>query len=654
MRWLTHRDESTADRTIPSRTGATPSGLPSTRCTAAPATTRSKARSAPTASRATTGDDRLRGQDGDDLLRGGAGNDTLIGDNGDDTLDGGAGDDTLTGGLGDDLLRGGRGNDSLDGGNGNDTHPRRRRQRHDQRRLRRRPRSRPAPATTGSRAAAATTSSTSATATTCVTANDDFGRGDDAVLGEAGNDRLLGGRGDDYLDGGDGNDRLVGGAGDDVLIGGAGADVFEVRGAFGVETIVDFGADDQLQIGQGINGLGTMTVDDLAGRVSDLGGDAWLDLGGGNGVLFLGVGGDELAGLLDTKRQLHLSGRRAMRVLLTGGAGYVGSACFRAFRRKGLEAFVLDDLSEGHAAAVEPDRLDVADLRDTEAVARVLRDRDITHVVHFAARTSVPKSIRDPSGYWSTNVDGSRSLLEAMRATGVGRIVFSSTAAVYAHGLDRPIRETDPIVPATPYGTSKLAVEHLLEGYADAYGIGATALRYFNACGADADGLHGEAHRSETHVIPLLIQAALGQRAGLQGLRRPLAHARRQLHPRLRLDPGPGRGAFARPAQSRAPGKMERYNLGSGDGTSVARAARRRRALRSAPDPAHGRGAAAGRSRDPGRRHREKHAATSAGRRVTPGSRTILATAWRWHRQGGLHRYTQAICGKSLEAAARC
>ena len=105
-----------------------------------------------------------------------------------------------------------------------------------------------------------------------------------------------------------------------------------------------------------------------------------------------------------------------MRILLTGGAGYVGSGCFRSFRRKGLEAFVLDDLSEGHRAAVDPGRLDVADLRDTDAVARVLRDRAITHVVHFAARTSVPESLRDPSGYWSTNVDGSRSLLEAMRA----------------------------------------------------------------------------------------------------------------------------------------------------------------------------------------------------------------------------------------------
>lgn len=257
-----------------------------------------------------------------------------------------------------------------------------------------------------------------------------------------------------------------------------------------------------------------------------------------------------------------------MRVLLTGGAGYVGSACFRALRAKGLEAFVFDDLSEGHVAAVDAGRLVVGDLRDTEAVARALTDLEVTHVVHFAAKTSVPESIKDPSGYWSTNVDGSRSLLEAMRVAGIGRIVFSSTAAVYAHGSDRALREDDPILPATPYGTSKLAVEHLLQGYADAYGFGATALRYFNACGADADGRHGEAHRQETHVIPLLLQAALGQRPQFKVFGdqwatpdgtcvrdfvsvRDLAEA--HYLALLRLEPG----------------RMARYNLGSGRGTSV-------------------------------------------------------------------------------------
>ena len=326
-----------------------------------------------------------------------------------------------------------------------------------------------------------------------------------------------------------------------------------------------------------------------------------------------------------------------MRIMLTGGAGYVGSACFREFRRRGIEVFAFDDLSEGHAGAVEPDRLDIGDLRDTEAVARALGDRGITHVVHFAAKTSVPDSIRDPSGYWSTNVDGSRSLLEAMRAVGVGRIVFSSTAAVYAHGLDRPIRETDPILPATPYGTSKLAVEHLLQGYADAYGFGATALRYFNACGADADGHHGEAHRHETHVIPLVIQTALGQRdcfrvfgdhwptpdgtcirdfVSVQDLAEAHLLALRHLQP----------------------GQMERYNLGSGEGTSV-------RDLLGAVARSCGRpvphAVEAPRPGDPAILVAD---ITRAGERLGWSPRAsrieqILANAWRWHSGRGSRPY---------------
>jgi UDP-glucose-4-epimerase GalE len=326
-----------------------------------------------------------------------------------------------------------------------------------------------------------------------------------------------------------------------------------------------------------------------------------------------------------------------MRVMLTGGAGYVGSACFRAFRRKGIEAFVFDDLSEGHAAAVEPDRLCLGDLRDTEAVARALRDRGITHVVHFAGRTSVPDSIRDPSGYWSVNVDGSRSLLEAMREVGIGRIVFSSTAAVYAHGLDRPIRETDPILPATPYGTSKLAVEHLLQGYADAYGFGATALRYFNACGADADGRHGEAHRNETHVIPLLIQTALGQRPSFRvfGDRWPTPDG---TCVRDFVSVHDLAAAHLLALQRLTPGRMERFNLGSGSGTSVG-------ALLDAASRLSGKPVShtvdAPRPGDPA-----ILVADIASARAALGwfprysqLRHILVSAWQWHAGGGLRTY---------------
>lgn len=326
-----------------------------------------------------------------------------------------------------------------------------------------------------------------------------------------------------------------------------------------------------------------------------------------------------------------------MRVLLTGGAGYVGSACFRDFRRRGIEAFVLDDLSEGHAAAVARDRLHVGDLRDTDATACVLRDRDITHVVHFAGRTSVPESIKDPSGYWSSNVDGSRSLLDAMRMADVGRIVVSSTAAVYAHGFDRPIREDDPIAPATPYGTSKLAVEHLLQGYADAYGFSVTALRYFNACGADEDGRHGEAHRSETHVIPLVLQTALGQRGPfrifgehwgtpdgscMRDFVSVLDLAEAHLLALLRLEPG----------------RMERYNLGTGGGTSVKGLLAAAQRIVGHPIPHTIEGPRPG---DPAILVADSARAQAALRWVPRHSDIgdILASAWKWHRAHGAGGY---------------
>jgi UDP-glucose 4-epimerase len=329
-----------------------------------------------------------------------------------------------------------------------------------------------------------------------------------------------------------------------------------------------------------------------------------------------------------------------MRVLLTGGAGYVGSACFRAFRARGIEAFVLDDLSEGHRAAVEPERLDVADIRNTAAVAEVLRRRRIDHVVHFAALISVPHSLADPSGYWSTNVDGSRSLLEAMRAEGVGRIVFSSTAAVYAHGFDRPIREDDRIAPATPYGTSKLAVEHLLEGYAHAYGIGATALRYFNAAGADLDGRHGEAHREETHAIPLIVQAALGQRPGfnLYGDQwdTPDGSCIRDFVSVVDLAE-----AHLLALQKLQPGAMRRFNLGSGSGTSVRELLAAASEIAGRPVPSR---VEPPRPGDPARLVADTRRARDELGWVPQHSdaRSLLKAAHAWHAERGLSHYLGA------------
>lgn len=145
-----------------------------------------------------------------------------------------------------------------------------------------------------------------------------------------------------------------------------------------------------------------------------------------------------------------------------------------------------------------------------------MRGLRINAVLHFAALASVPESLEAPETYWRTNLDGTRHVVESMVETGVQRLVMSSTAAVYRHGLDRAIREDDPTDPFTPYGASKLAAEHLARDLARRHGMTAVALRFFSGAGADVDGRHGEARRHETHVVPLLLQVALGRRAEFQ------------------------------------------------------------------------------------------------------------------------------------------
>lgn len=201
-----------------------------------------------------------------------------------------------------------------------------------------------------------------------------------------------------------------------------------------------------------------------------------------------------------------------LRVLVTGGAGYVGSACLRALLKAGHEAWALDDLSAGNAAAVPDGRLFEGDVRERAWMTDLMRRLRVTAVIHAAALASVPESLENPGGYWSVNLDGTRAVLDAMTAAGAARLVMSSTAAVYRPGLTAPIREDDPLDPETPYGASKLAAELAARDHARRHGLQVMALRYFNAAGADADGLHGEARARETHVIPLLLDTALGRR----------------------------------------------------------------------------------------------------------------------------------------------
>ncbi len=201
-----------------------------------------------------------------------------------------------------------------------------------------------------------------------------------------------------------------------------------------------------------------------------------------------------------------------MRVLVTGGAGYVGGFTARHLMASGHEVSVIDDLSAGHGVAAPHDTLVVCDIADRARVAALVAERRIEAVLHFAAFSSVADSVRKPDAYWRNNVAGSLALLEAMREGGAGRIVFSSTAAVFGETTKMPLSESAALAPESPYATTKLAVERMLGDFARAYGLRHVSLRYFNAAGGSANGAHGEHHDPETHLVPILLQTLLGQR----------------------------------------------------------------------------------------------------------------------------------------------
>jgi UDP-glucose 4-epimerase len=253
-----------------------------------------------------------------------------------------------------------------------------------------------------------------------------------------------------------------------------------------------------------------------------------------------------------------------MRVLVAGGAGYIGSVVTAALVAGGHEVTVLDDLSTGHADAV-PDGATLAQVSLHDS-APVLADVRPEAVLHFAAKSLVGASQQQPEDYWHTNVGGTLALLEAMRAVDCRRIVFSSTAATYGEPESVPIREDAPTRPTNTYGASKLAVDHMLTSYAVAHDFAAVSLRYFNVAGA-AYGL-GERHAVETHLIPLALQVAAGQRNSLTVFGddyptpdgtciRDYVHVADLADAHLLALPAP------------APGEHRIYNLGNGTGFSV-------------------------------------------------------------------------------------
>ncbi len=205
-----------------------------------------------------------------------------------------------------------------------------------------------------------------------------------------------------------------------------------------------------------------------------------------------------------------------MRILVTGGAGYIGSHAVRLFLERGHEVWVYDNLSCGHRAAVTADRLIIGDLNEIARLDQTLILNRIEAVVHFAAFTYVGESVSDPGKYYQNNLVNTLNVMECMRRNGIGRFVFSSTAATYGTPEKVPIPEAAPQRPINPYGASKLAVEQALADYSQAYRWGYAALRYFNAAGASPKGDIGEDHSPETHLIPLVIQTVLGQRPAIE------------------------------------------------------------------------------------------------------------------------------------------
>jgi UDP-glucose-4-epimerase GalE len=195
------------------------------------------------------------------------------------------------------------------------------------------------------------------------------------------------------------------------------------------------------------------------------------------------------------------------KILVTGGAGYIGSITAHHLLRRGFDVLVADDLSRGHRHSVPPEILNVVRLQDTAALTNLLQGVDA--VVHFAAYIAVGESTREPELYFSNNIGGSLSLFEAMARAGVKRIVFSSTAAVYGEPPQSPIPEDSPFAPVSPYGQSKAMVERVLADLDQYRGLRSVVLRYFNACGAEPEANLGEQHEPETHLIPLLFRAAI-------------------------------------------------------------------------------------------------------------------------------------------------
>lgn len=320
-----------------------------------------------------------------------------------------------------------------------------------------------------------------------------------------------------------------------------------------------------------------------------------------------------------------------MKIFVAGGAGYVGSHCVRRLVAAGHHVTVFDDLSAGHREAVPPQVTFVhGDLGDMPKLDGVFGGGRYDAVMHFAAKLNVGESVTEPLLYYRNNVADTLNLLECMRAHGVERIVFSSSCAVYGEPARLPITEELPKQPINPYGRTKLAVEWMLQDSATAWGLGSVALRYFNAAGAAADGTIGEDHAAETHLIPLVLQVALGQREHIKvfGTDYPTRDGtcvRDYVHVEDLAE------AHLLAIDGCRPGVAEAYNVGTGNGQTVREVIETVRAVTGHAIPT------VEVERRPGDPPALFADASAIGERYGwrphyPDLRPIVESAWRWHR----------------------
>jgi UDP-glucose 4-epimerase len=318
-----------------------------------------------------------------------------------------------------------------------------------------------------------------------------------------------------------------------------------------------------------------------------------------------------------------------MNILLTGGAGYIGSHVARTAQQAGHRVVVLDSLVKGHAPAVGDAMLIVDDVADGPAVRKVLEDLSIDLVIHFAAFIEAGESVAHPDKYFLNNTLIGMTLLDAMRQAGTGKLVFSSTAAVYGTPERVPIEETDRLEPINPYGASKLCVEYMLRAYAEAYDMGFVSLRYFNVAGAHPDGDIGEDHHPETHLIPLVLQVPRGQREKVfifgDDYDTPDGTCIRDyIHVCDLAD------AHLLAADAIEPGQAKAYNLGNGEGFSVKEVIETCREVTGHDIPAE---LADRRPGDPARlvASSAKAAGELGWQPTYPELKTMVAHAWQWH-----------------------